>query len=32
MRAAFPIADTVREGAVHETAQLRDGWNAAARA
>ena len=28
----FPIADAVREGAIHESAQLIAGWNAAARA
>ncbi|MCR9098093.1 MAG: hypothetical protein NXI30_28060 [bacterium] len=26
----FPIADAVKEGAIHESAQLVEGWNAAA--
>lgn len=28
----FPIADAVKEGAIHESAQLVEGWNAAAAA
>jgi len=27
----FPLADAVREGAIHESAQLIEGWNRAAR-
>ncbi len=28
----FPLADAVREGAIHESAQLIEGWNRAAAA